>query len=180
MRKRPLVFLVKLPVPTPDGVFIAHYSEEGLAGLEFPTEKAETLRWRVRGFFGRAFNRVPTSYVCRWHTVTAKALKAALSGRVPTKLPPLDLSCGTVFQRRLWSVLRKIAAGQTLSYQQVARRIGRPKAVRAVGGACDANPIPVLIPCHRVLASDGRVGGFSAGLRWKRLLLAREGVEIRR
>jgi len=72
--------------------------------------------------------------------------------------------------------LRKIAPGQTKSYAQVARTIGRPGAVRAVGQACGANPIPVVIPCHRVLAAGGKLGGFSGGLDWKRKLLLREGV----
>ena len=66
--------------------------------------------------------------------------------------------------------------GRTASYGDLARDIGRPKAFRAVGGACGANPIPVLIPCHRALAANGRLGGFSGGLEWKRTLLAAEGV----
>ena len=68
--------------------------------------------------------------------------------------------------------------GQTFSYGEVAKAIGRPKAVRAVGGACGANPIPVLIPCHRVLAAGGKIGGFSGGLDWKRTLLARENIGL--
>jgi O-6-methylguanine DNA methyltransferase len=88
----------------------------------------------------------------------------------------LDLSCGTDFQQRVWRVLKRIACGKTLSYGEVADEIGDRKAVRAVGRACGANPIPVLIPCHRVLASNQKIGGFSSGLDWKRKLLAREGV----
>jgi O-6-methylguanine DNA methyltransferase len=61
-----------------------------------------------------------------------------------------------------------------LSYAEVAEAIGKPKAVRAVGGACGANPIPLFVPCHRVLAANHRLGGFSGGLEWKRTLLARE------
>jgi O-6-methylguanine DNA methyltransferase len=72
--------------------------------------------------------------------------------------------------------MRKIGCGKTSSYGQLAQAIGRPKAVRAVGGACGANPIPVFVPCHRVLAANHRIGGFSSGLKWKELLLAREGV----
>jgi len=72
----------------------------------------------------------------------------------------------------------KISAGKTKSYGEVATAIGNPKAVRAVGGACGANPIPVLVPCHRILAANKKIGGFSGGLDWKRKLLAREKVQI--
>ncbi len=72
----------------------------------------------------------------------------------------------------------KIGCGRTLSYGQVAAAIGNPKALRAVGGACGANPVPVFVPCHRVLAANDGIGGFSSGLDWKRKLLAREGITL--
>ncbi len=68
----------------------------------------------------------------------------------------------------------EIPFGEVLSYAQLALKAGKPAAVRAVGGACGANPIPVLVPCHRVVAANRRIGGFSSGLKWKRLLLSRE------
>jgi O-6-methylguanine DNA methyltransferase len=71
--------------------------------------------------------------------------------------------------------MRAIPFGKTLSYQEIALSIGNPKACRAVGGACGANPIPLLIPCHRVLAAHKHLGGFSGGLDWKIKLLTREG-----
>ena len=74
--------------------------------------------------------------------------------------------------------MQEIPFGQTRSYGEIARAIGRPKGMRAVGGACGANPIPVLVPCHRVLAAKGKLGGFSGGLDWKRTLLEREGVRF--
>ncbi len=70
----------------------------------------------------------------------------------------------------------KIKFGRTQSYGEIATAIGNPNAVRAVGGACGANPIPVIVPCHRVLAAHQKLGGFSSGLEWKKKLLAREGV----
>ena len=112
--------------------------------------------------------------VRRWHAATAKALACALAGQRPENLPPLDFSSGTDFQRQVWQALRKVSPGRTLSYSQLAERIGRPKSARAVGGACGANPIPVFVPCHRVLAANQGLGGFSGGLSWKRALLARE------
>jgi O-6-methylguanine DNA methyltransferase len=72
----------------------------------------------------------------------------------------------------------KISLGKTKSYGEIAAAIGNPKAVRAVGGACGANPVPVLVPCHRVLAANNKLGGFSSGLDWKRKLLAYEGVKL--
>ena len=104
-------------------------------------------------------------------------LKNILAGRKPKNLPPLDLA-GTEFQKRVWNALRKISAGKTKSYGEIAQAIGKPKAVRAVGGACGANPVPVLVPCHRVLAANKKLGGFSGGLDWKRNLLAREGIVL--
>jgi AraC family transcriptional regulator of adaptative response/methylated-DNA-[protein]-cysteine methyltransferase len=86
---------------------------------------------------------------------------------------PLDLH-GTAFQQRVWLALREIPAGATCSYAEVARRIGQPKAVRAVAGACAANSLAVAIPCHRVIASDRKLAGYRWGVERKRALLARE------
>jgi AraC family transcriptional regulator, regulatory protein of adaptative response / methylated-DNA-[protein]-cysteine methyltransferase len=86
---------------------------------------------------------------------------------------PLDVR-GTAFQQRVWQALQKIPAGETVSYAEVARRIGSPNAVRAVAGACAANPLAVAIPCHRVVRSDGSLSGYTWGLERKRALLERE------
>jgi O-6-methylguanine DNA methyltransferase len=160
---------VELSVPTRDGQFVARYSGKGLAELDFPSREALVAPKRSEG------GRVPTT-VRRWHRATAAALKAVLAGRAVKTLPPLDWSGRTEFQKSVWRALRKIRHGQTKSYGEIAQAIGKPKAVRAVGGACGANPIPVLVPCHRVLAANGKIGGFSGGLNRKRELLAREGV----
>lgn len=86
---------------------------------------------------------------------------------------PLDIQ-GTVFQRRVWDLLRTIPAGVTLSYAEVASRLGVPKAVRAVAGACAANRLAVAIPCHRVVTSTGTISGYRWGVQRKRVLLDRE------
>jgi AraC family transcriptional regulator of adaptative response/methylated-DNA-[protein]-cysteine methyltransferase len=86
---------------------------------------------------------------------------------------PLDVR-GTVFQRKVWQALRGIPVGKTASYADIARRIGSPKAVRAVAGACAANNIAVAIPCHRVIRNDGNVSGYRWGAERKRVLLDRE------
>lgn len=87
---------------------------------------------------------------------------------------PLDVR-GTAFQRRVWEVLREIPAGTTASYAEIAERIGAPGAVRAVAGACAANSLAVVIPCHRVVRSDGALSGYRWGIERKRELLRREG-----
>jgi AraC family transcriptional regulator of adaptative response/methylated-DNA-[protein]-cysteine methyltransferase len=84
--------------------------------------------------------------------------------------------CGTPFQTAVWRQLSAIPRGKTLSYAEVAKRIGNPKAVRAVGTACGANPVSLLIPCHRVLTSDGKLGGYAWGTHLKKQLLALENV----
>lgn len=95
------------------------------------------------------------------------------------KLPhvvPLDAISGTDFQRKVWSALRQIPPGQTRTYTQVAQALGHPQAVRAVASACAANPLAVLVPCHRVLRSDGGLGGYRWGVARKQQLLALEGA----
>lgn len=86
----------------------------------------------------------------------------------------IDLTAATPFSRRVWGVTRKIPYGQVRTYAWVAERLGDPNCARAVGGALGKNPIPVFIPCHRVVGSHGWLGGFSAGLSIKRWLLAME------
>jgi AraC family transcriptional regulator, regulatory protein of adaptative response / methylated-DNA-[protein]-cysteine methyltransferase len=86
---------------------------------------------------------------------------------------PLDVQ-GTAFQHKVWQALRKIPAGKTATYTEIARRIGVPKAVRAVAGACAANPIAIAIPCHRVLRTDGNLSGYRWGVERKRALLKKE------
>ena len=85
---------------------------------------------------------------------------------------------GTAFQLRVWRALRDIPYGAVRNYGDVARAIGQPGAARAVGGAVGSNPLPIVIPCHRVIASDGTIGGYSGGLAIKHRLLALEGAEL--
>jgi AraC family transcriptional regulator of adaptative response/methylated-DNA-[protein]-cysteine methyltransferase len=86
---------------------------------------------------------------------------------------PLDVR-GTAFQERVWKVLQEVPVGATVSYAEVARRIGTPKSVRAVAAACAANKLAVAIPCHRVIRNDGSLSGYAWGVDRKRILLDRE------
>lgn len=90
----------------------------------------------------------------------------------------LDLSGTTSFQRRVWQATKLIPYGETRSYAWVAGQIGQPEATRAAGQALGRNPLPVIIPCHRVLASDGGLGGFSGGIEMKKYLLSLEGASV--
>lgn len=157
--------IIRLTIQTQAGLFFAHYSESGLIELAFPNQRT---RPATKGKI------LPTVHT--WHTTTARAVKAVLAGRPVRELPPLDFWSGTSFQKAVWEELLWIPAGETRSYAEIARAIRKPKAARAVGGACGANPIPLLIPCHRVLAANRKIGGFSGGLKWKRRLLKMEGV----
>jgi len=94
---------------------------------------------------------------------------------IPTDLTlKLDLH-GSDFQKRVWKSLLNIPYGKTASYKDIAAMIGAPYAIRAVGGACGKNPVPIIVPCHRVISADGNLGGYSGGLRIKKALLKLEG-----
>lgn len=83
---------------------------------------------------------------------------------------------GSEFDRSVWKALQRIRWGRVKSYGEIAASVGKPNAARAVGGACGRNPVPLIIPCHRVLASNGKMGGFSCGIEVKKKLLGLEGI----
>jgi methylated-DNA-[protein]-cysteine S-methyltransferase len=105
----------------------------------------------------------------------ARQLQAYFRGELREFQLPLDFE-GTDFQKRVWRQLRSIPYGQTRSYSQIAEVIGSPRAVRAVGAANGSNPIPIVIPCHRVIGSNGKLVGFGGGLPLKKRLLELEGA----
>ncbi|MBI5257315.1 MAG: methylated-DNA--[protein]-cysteine S-methyltransferase [Burkholderiales bacterium] len=149
---------------TPLGPMTAAATEQGLAGL-----------W----FDGQAHHpgplAAPEDPGHRWLAAAAEAVADYFAGRHGAAALPLDLQ-GTPFQQAVWQCLQAIPAGQTRSYATIAARAGRPQAVRAVGAAVGRNPVSVLVPCHRVLGSDGALTGYAGGLPRKRALLALEGV----
>ena len=108
-------------------------------------------------------------------SATKKQLEQYFAGKRTTFDIPLDLE-GTEFQQQAWRALCRIPYGKTISYGQQATNIKKPKAFRAVGSANGKNPIPIIVPCHRVVAGDGSLGGYSLGLKMKKQLLALEGV----
>jgi len=108
-------------------------------------------------------------------------LKRYFAGeRVSFRSLKLDLSAGSPFQQAVWRELCRIPRGEVICYSELARRVGRPRAARAVGNAVGRNPIPIIVPCHRVIKADGSIGGFSCGLEIKRALHEIEGIAVRR
>lgn len=108
----------------------------------------------------------------------AERLRAYLTGSSDSLGVPLDL-VGSPFQLAVWSAVAEIPRGETRTYGWIAERVGRPGAARAVGQAVGVNPIPLIVPCHRVIASGGRIGGYGGGLAVKRSLLNAEGASVR-
>jgi O-6-methylguanine DNA methyltransferase len=149
--------------PFLEKVFVAS-TEKGVCFVDFVrTEKAcmKRLKERFRGEIVRDDKK---------NKNVLDQLKRYLKGELRRFDCKLDFR-GTPFQKKVWSALAKIPYGQTRSYGDIARAIGRPKAFRAVGSANGRNSIPLIIPCHRVIASDGGLGGFGHGLKAKKQLL---------
>jgi O-6-methylguanine DNA methyltransferase len=161
-----------ISIKTREGSFTAFFSERGLAHLDFPGQR-DTGKPSTRN------GPSDSPELHRWQRLTVQALEDVLAGRRPKALPPLDWSGHTAFRQQVWRALLRLGPGETKTYAQIAVELGKPLAARATGGACGANPIPVLVPCHRVLAANGRLGGFSGGPDWKRRLLALEGVSAK-
>ncbi|HVP42295.1 MAG TPA: methylated-DNA--[protein]-cysteine S-methyltransferase [Terriglobales bacterium] len=149
----------------PIGPLIVGVSEEGLAVLEF--EKGHLRPQRRRGdVWTRSARRVAPVIAELNDYFAAKRRHFSI---------PLDLR-GTDFQLRCWQALLDIPYGQTITYAELARRVGCPRGFRAVGMANHDNPVAIVVPCHRVLASDGSLGGYGGGLDLKRALLELEGA----
>lgn len=159
--------LEKTTLDSPLGPIVLAASARGLAGLWFDGQRhqPDASGWR----------EAPQHPLLRR---TALLLQAYFAGR-PAPLPadlPLDLHAGTAFQRAVWLALLRIPRGGTTSYGGLAAGLGKPAAVRAVGAAVGRNPVSILVPCHRVLGSDGSLTGYAGGLDRKTALLRLEGV----
>ncbi len=146
------------------GPLTATFTPRGLARLEFGSDAAR----------GAEPVRAASARVAK--TLARELGSYFAKGEWRFKVS-LDLAAGTDFDRAVWTALARIPAGETRTYGEVARMVDRPLAARAVGNACGRNPVPVVVPCHRVLASGG-IGGFGLGLDLKRRLLDLEGVRV--
>lgn len=149
----------------PIGPLIVGVTAGGLAVLEFEKPRAQPAR-RPGDVWTPSAGRVAR--------VIAE-LKDYFAGRRRKFSTPLDLR-GTDFQLRCWRALLEVPYGQTITYAELARRVGSPRGFRAVGMANHDNPVAIVVPCHRVVASDGTLGGYGGGLEIKRALLELEGA----
>ncbi|MFC9790413.1 methylated-DNA--[protein]-cysteine S-methyltransferase [Rhodococcus sp. NPDC127528] len=158
---------------TPIGRCAVVWGERGIVGVALPEGSDALTTERVSLWFPAATEREPDPAARR----AIDGVVAVLTGE-PDPLADVELDLAAVpdFDRRVYAVTRAITPGSTLTYGEVAARIGSPDAAQAVGQALGRNPVPLLVPCHRVLAADGGVGGFSAhgGTVTKRALLALE------
>ncbi len=155
-------------IKIPMGIFTLAKSEKGLLFLAFPGEKRRMKEWLEKN--------IPSAVVKKSRSASGpaeKQLKEYFQGKCRKFDLPLDLR-GTAFQKKVWAALRRIPFGRTASYGEIAARIGKPRASRAVGGANHANPVPVVVPCHRVIGHDGSLVGFGGGLGLKKKLLKLE------
>lgn len=160
-------------IHTPMGEFMIVADEEGnLCALDWVSHEARLQKLLARYFHGFTLKprRNPHGF--------ADAMLAYFSGdvRVIDQLPVRF--GGTPFQQRVWAALRTIECGTTISYSELAHRIGQPTAVRAVGLANGSNPVSIVVPCHRVIGVNGRLTGYGGGIERKRWLLAHEEIMI--
>lgn len=156
---------------SPLGRVLVATTDKGICAVSL-READQELENSLRDQFPKAELRRDDSALER----TLKAVLARIAGRDLDDSLPVDLE-GTPFQREVWNQLLAIPRGATRSYLEIARAINRPKATRAVAQACGANPVAVVVPCHRVVMSDGSLGGYSGLPGVKKALLAAEGAE---
>lgn len=161
---------------TPIGeVWILTDSEGRLRSVAFDDHPERLQRLLTRHYGAQGYRIVPSQP----QSPAYRALEAYFTGDLHALSVDLPLATeGTKFQREVWQALRDIPTGRTLSYGELAARIGRPKAVRAVGLANGSNPISIIIPCHRVIGADGTLTGYGGGIERKRWLLRHEGLPV--
>ncbi len=165
--KQKSVEVAQARVSAPLGKIWILATDSGLREIRLSSREAPSRKeMRTRGW---KLVRRP-----RWTDPWKRMIEAYLRGQERDLKAPLDLAIGTPFQRRVWEAARNIPYGVAWSYADLARRAGHPKASRAVGNALGANPIPIVVPCHRIIHADRSIGGFSSGLDWKRYLLELE------
>jgi len=153
--------------PTKGCHLLVAASDKGIVKLAIASNQARFLAELERAFPGQAWTRNDQAPLV---AAAARQLAEYFAGRRHEFDLPLDAH-GTTFQKRVWNALRRIPYGQTRSYGDIARAAGSPKGARAVGMANHNNPIGIVVPCHRVIASDGSLGGYGGGVDFKRRLL---------
>lgn len=159
-------------VDSPLGRLLVAATPQGICKITIGDSDDDVERSLVREFPAATIERDDTTL-----RDMVVGVLARLDGRAPVAELPLDLR-GTAFQRQVWEALRRIPVGETRTYGAIAAEIGVPRAVRAVGSACAKNPVPIVVPCHRVVPAAGGVGNYALGPARKRELLRLEGAEV--
>jgi methylated-DNA-[protein]-cysteine S-methyltransferase len=168
----PLPHLTAVRIDSPVGPIVIVSNPDGLCAVEFE-DKADRVLVPLR----RRYGPVELTFGEDRHGA-ADRLRAYLAGDL-SAIDPLPVStAGTPFQETVWAALRGIPVGTTVSYGGLARRLGQPGAMRAVGLANGQNPIGIVVPCHRVIGSDGSLTGYGGGIERKRWLLRHEGFDV--
>jgi AraC family transcriptional regulator of adaptative response/methylated-DNA-[protein]-cysteine methyltransferase len=152
------------------GLVLVAASSKGVSVIEIGDDRATLMR-DLRQRFPAAQMNEPDAQT---NSFLSRVIAGIESPAQPIEVP-IDIA-GTAFQQKVWRALRNIPRGSTTTYAELASAIGHPSAARAVGTACGANPVAVVIPCHRVITSDGRISGYRWGVERKRLLLEREAI----
>jgi methylated-DNA-[protein]-cysteine S-methyltransferase len=161
--------LTRVEIRSPVGSLLLYAGDTGVVGLSFEDADERAQAHLARRFADLRVETRPCDPLG-----AADAVRAYLGGDLgAVDRIPVDAG-GTPFQAEVWAALRRIPAGTTVSYQELARRVGRPAAMRAVGAANGANPVAVVVPCHRVVAASGDLHGYGGGLERKRWLLVHE------
>lgn len=164
-------------INTAIGVIIVASTERGVCRIALPGEDEEkVVNDLVKKCGGvELVDESVHGKLSEVNSLAEKELIAYFEGELKNFTVPVDLK-GTEFQIKVWREVMKIPYGEVRSYGYIAKAIGKPKACRAVGGANNRNPVPIIVPCHRVVGSDGSLMGYGGGLEMKRFLLKLEGI----
>ncbi|MEH2415590.1 bifunctional DNA-binding transcriptional regulator/O6-methylguanine-DNA methyltransferase Ada [Nostoc sp.] len=162
------ISIVYAIAPCPLGYLLVATTEKGICAVKLGDEAD-----KLEHIFNQEFNQADIVRDDHTHKEWIQAILNFIAGDETHLDLPLDIR-GTAFQKQVWEALQKIPYGQTRTYADIARNIAKPQAVRAVGNACGANPIALIVPCHRVLRTDGSLGGYHWGIERKQKLLVQE------
>ena len=166
-----MIYYSNIYIPELKRSFLIAKNEKGVCNIEFSSGKKMFLKM----LSGR--NDGVIKYSPARLKSEMRQIKEYFSGKRKKFTMKLDMN-GTPFQKKVWNAIAGVGYGKTASYAGLAKKIRNPKALRAVGSACGKNPLPIVIPCHRIISKDGSIGGFGGGVSLKRKMLAVEKVRL--
>ncbi|MEO1764453.1 MAG: methylated-DNA--[protein]-cysteine S-methyltransferase, partial [Cyanobacteria bacterium J06629_18] len=157
--------------PCSMGYLLVATTEQGICSVKLGDTKEE-----LESVLYQDFYQAELIFDSETHQNWVKSILNFIDGNEPHIDLPLDIR-GTAFQKQVWEALKKIPYGETCTYKDIANQIDKPQSVRAVGNACGANPVALIVPCHRVVKNDGGLGGYRWGIERKKKLLNQESVD---